>query len=111
MNAQRYLAFSLLALALLFIAWFAPDTHALTGFLVFATPPILLAVAALRGWRRAGFVSAIFALLWFSHGVMTAYSVPQARGWAIAEFVLALVIVHAACLPGIRAYQARRRAR
>ena len=70
----------------------------------------LLAVSALAGWRRAGFTSAVIALLWFSHGVMLLWSEPQAWPWTSAEVVLALLVIHAACLPGIRARRAARKA-
>ena len=69
MNPQRYLAAALFALSALYVAWFARDAHALAGLLVFALPPALLAVSALAGWRRAGFTSAVIALLWFFTGL------------------------------------------
>ena len=46
MSPARYLSLALLAIAALYVAWFARDTHALAGLLVFAAPPALLAVAA-----------------------------------------------------------------
>mgnify|MGYP002662308945 CR=1 FL=1 len=55
-------------------------------------------------------VSAVIALLWFSHGVMLLWSEPQAWPWTSAEVVLALLVIHAACLPGIRARRAARKA-
>ena len=110
MKPQRYLAAALFALSALYVAWFARDAHALAGLLVFALPPALLAVSALAGWRRAGFTSAVIALLWFSHGVMLLWSEPQAWPWTRAEVVLALLVIHAACLPGIRARRAARKA-
>lgn len=111
MNTQRYLAISLFAIALVFVAWALCTPHTLAGLFAFATPPMLLALLALRGVRRIGFFSSLFALLWFSHGVMTAWSAADMRFWALAEIALALVVIHAACLPGIQAYFARRGAR
>ncbi|TCT23530.1 DUF2069 domain-containing protein [Thermomonas haemolytica] len=108
MSAQPYLAGVLLALALLFAGWAFVHPHPLAGLLVFALPPALLAMAALRGWRRAGFTAGVLALLWFSHGVMLLWAEPAARAWALGETLLALLIVHAACLPG---WRARRQAR
>lgn len=108
MNAQRYLAAALGALAALFVGWSATRTEALPGLLVFALPPALLAITALRGWHRAGFTAAVLALLWFSHGVMLAWAEPAQRLFALAEAALALLIVHAACLPGMRARRERR---
>ena len=108
MNAQRYLAAALCALATLFVGWSLAHSHALAGLLVFALPPALLAIAALLGWRRAGFTAAVLALLWFSHGVMLAWAEPAQRLFALAEAALALLVVHAACLPGMRARRERR---
>lgn len=109
MSAQRYLAGALGALAALFVGWSATRADPLSGLLVFALPPALLAITALRGWRRAGFTAAVLALLWFSHGVMLAWAEPAQRLLALAEAMLALLVMHAACLPGIRARRERRR--
>ena len=100
---RKPLAVALLALAALFVLWFARDEHVLTGLLVFASPPLLLAIAAWRGWPRAGFVAGVLALVWFSHGVMQAWSEPVGRGFALGEIVLALAVVYTACIDGIRA--------
>ena len=100
---RKPLAVALLALAALFVLWFARDEHVLTGLLVFASPPLLLAIAAWRGWPRAGFVAGVLALFWFSHGVMLAWSEPVGRGFALGEIVLALAVVYTACIDGIRA--------
>ena len=100
---RKPLAVALLALAALFVLWFARDEHVLTGLLVFASPPLLLAIAAWRGWPRAGFVAGVLALFWFSHGVMQAWSEPVGRGFALGEIVLALAVVYIACIDGIRA--------
>ena len=109
MKALRPLAFALLALALFYAAWFAGDEHLLTGLLVFALPPFLLAIAAWRGWHRAGFAAGVFALLWFSHGVMLAWSEPAQRGMALLEVALALAVIYASCLPGMQARREKRR--
>lgn len=108
MTAHRYLAAALSALAALFVGWALGHPHPLAGLVAFALPPALLALAALRGWRRAGFTAGVLALLWFSHGVMLAWSEPGQRWLALAEVGLALLVVHAACLPGIRARRAHR---
>ena len=109
MNSKRLLAIALLALAVLFGLWAARGAHLLASLLVLVLPPLLLALAAWRGWPRAGFVAGVFALLWFSHGVMLAWAEPAQRLFALAEAALALVVVHAACLPGIRARRTRNR--
>ena len=107
MSARAYLAVSLLALAALYGAWYGRGVHALAGLLVFSLPPLLLALSAFAGWRRAGFLSAVLALAWFSHGVMLAWSEPGQRMQASLAVLLSLAIIHAACLPGIRARRAR----
>ena len=103
MTALRPLAFALLALAMFYVAWFARDEHLLTGLVAFALPPFLLGVAAWRGWHRAAFVAGVLALLWFSHGVMLAWSEPAQRAFALIEIALALVVVYASSIDGIRA--------
>lgn len=103
MSASRPLVYALLALVAFYLAWFAGDAHLLTGLLAFALPPFLLAIAAWRGWHRAAFVAGVLALLWFSHGVMLAWSDPARRWMALVEVALSLAIVYAACLPGARA--------
>ncbi|SHE27026.1 DUF2069 domain-containing protein [Thermomonas hydrothermalis] len=103
MTAHTYLASCLLALGVLFVAWSLQHSQPLAGLLVFALPPALLLAALWRGWPRAGFTAALLALLWFSHGVMLLWSAPAERHWAAAETLLALLVIHAACLPGWRA--------
>ena len=103
MSPLRPLVYALLALTVFYLAWFARDPHLLTGLLAFALPPFLLAIAAWRGWHRAAFVAGVLALLWFSHGVMLAWSDPARRWMALVEAALALAIIYAACLPGARA--------
>ena len=103
MSTSRPLVFALLALAVFYLLWFAGDAHWLTGLLAFALPPFLLAIAAWRGWHRAGFIAGVFALLWFSHGVMLAWSEPAERAYAFVEIVLSLMVVYASSIDGIRA--------
>ncbi len=100
---RRPLAVLLLALALLYVLWFARDRHAIAAMLVFVLPPLLLAVAAWRGWGRAGFFAGVCALLWFSHGVMLAWVDGSQRGFAMGAIALALGIVYASSIDGIRA--------
>ena len=103
MSATRYLAASLVAVAALYAAWLLRGEHMLAAAIVFVSPPLLLAAAALRGWHRAGFTAAVLALLWFSHGVMLAWSEPAERAYAFVEIVLSLVVVYASSIDGIRA--------
>ncbi len=100
---RRPLAVFLLGLALLYVLWFARDQHAVAALLVFVLPPLLLSIAAWRGWSRAGFFSGVAALLWFSHGVMVAWTDAGLRSFAMGEIMLALGIVYASSIDGIRA--------
>jgi len=112
--ARRLLRIALLALVLLYGAWFgtaryggdAPEWAALA---VFALPPLLLALALPRHGARAAFWAGVLALLWFSHGVMVAWTRAPERVPALAEVALALAVVFAASIPGLRARFAGRR--
>ena len=99
---RRPLALLLLALAALYALWFARDRHAVAAMLVFVLPPLLLALGAWRGWPRAGFFAGVAALLWFSHGVMVAWTDDGQRAFALAATALALGIVYASSIDGIR---------
>ncbi|WP_211365760.1 DUF2069 domain-containing protein [Pseudoxanthomonas suwonensis] len=106
--SHRVLGIALLALAVLYVAWFHDDRHAAAALLVFALPPLLLAVPAWRGGRKAAFWSGVLALFWFSHGVMHAWAHPEGALFAWVEIVLALVVVMASSWPGLRARFGRR---
>jgi len=108
MSSLRPLACALLALTAFYLLWFAADAHLLTGLVAFALPPFLLAIAAWRGWHRAAFVAGVMALLWFSHGVMLAWSEPAQRWMALIEVALSLTVIYAACLPGARLRREKR---
>lgn len=102
------LAILLLALAALYAVWFARGAE---WFAVafFALPPLLLAIAAGRGGRQASYWAGVLALLWFSHGVMVAWSRPPERGYAWLAIVLAVAIVIIANLPGLHAKFGRKK--
>ena len=102
------LVVALLALAALFVAWFAPRPDPWVALAVFAAPPALLALAHWRGHRSAAFWSGVLALAWFSHGVMVAWTRAPERSHALVEIALALVVVVASSWPGLRARFARR---
>ena len=107
--AKRILIASLLALVLLYAFWFTrahPDNVALA---VFGLPPALCALGVWRRARTAGLWSAVLALAWFSHGVLIAWIRPEERALAWIELVLAVVVVFAASLPGLRARFNRKR--
>lgn len=101
--SRTFLVALLLALAAVFAAWFAHDARLLQAMAVFALPPLLLAVGVAMGRRTAPFWSGVLALGWFCHGVMLAWSSAEDRAFALAETVLALGIVFAACWPGLQA--------
>lgn len=107
--SHRVLFATLLALGLLYAWWFHDDPHRLAAMLVFAFPPLLMAGRVWHGAPRAGLVSGLLALLWFSHGVLVAWVRPEERPLALTEIVLAVVVVLAASLPGLRARFSRKR--
>lgn len=106
--AQRITGAALLALALLFVLWFSGDKHALAALLVFALPPLLLALPAWRGGRRAAFWAGVLALFWFSHGVMVAWTRPPERLFAWLEIALSLLVIGASSWAGLQARFGRR---
>ncbi len=108
MKLARPLALSLFALTALYVAWFWNDRYAVAAMLVFALPPTLLGLLAWRGWARAGLSAGLIALLWFSHGVMVAWTRPPERAFAFAEILLTLVIIYLASMPGLRARFSKR---
>ena len=103
MSMARPLALVLFALAVLYAAWFAQDKHREAALLVFAAPPLVLALLAWRAWPRAAFVAGLFALAWFSHGVMVAWSRPPERLLAWLEIALSLLVIGASSWPGLQA--------
>ena len=109
MNARNVLVVALLLLAALYASWFARDAHAVAAWLVFALPPALCAIAVATGRRTAGFWSGVFALAWFSHAVMVAWTRPPERMFAWWALALSIVVVFAASLPGLRARFAKKR--
>lgn len=102
------LGVALLGLAALYLYAFHDDRHRTAAWLVFALPPLLLAVALPRS-ARAAFWAGVLALFWFSHGVMVAWSGGYAPALAGLEIVLALWVIGAASAPGLRARFGRRR--
>jgi len=106
---HRWPAVALLALAALYAAWFWPGPDRWAALGLFALPPLAMGAWLLRGDApRLRFWAGVFALAWFSHGVMVAWSRPAERGFALAAVALALAVVLAANLPGLRARFARR---
>lgn len=112
MSAARLrhaLVATLLALVALYAAWFHDDRHRLAALLVFALPPLLMAIGVFRGSAVARFWAGVFGLFWFSHGVMTAWSHPPQRLFAWAELLLALLAIGLSSAPGVLARFGRKR--
>ena len=101
-------AATLFALAGVFALWYLGRGHMATALVVFIAPPLLLAAGVLAGNRLATFWSGVGGLLWFSHGVMEAWSNPAYRWLALAEVLLALAIILLASWPGLAARRRRR---
>jgi len=97
---------SLALLALVYAVWFFPREP--VALLVFGLPSALLALAVRRAGARPAFFAGVLALLWFSHGVMVAWTRPPERLFALMEVVLALAIVAFSSVPGLRARFAKR---
>jgi uncharacterized membrane protein len=109
-RARGLLCAALFALAAVYGAWFGRDGQWF-ALAVFAVPALWFGVALLRGGgARTGFWAGVLALAWFSHGVMVAWTRPPERLFAGAEIALAVAIVLAASLTGLRARFGSRRA-
>jgi uncharacterized membrane protein len=104
------LVVALAALSALFLLWFRNEAQIVAAYGFFALPPLLLAVFAALGSRHARFWSGVLALLWFSHGVMIAWSEPAQRGYGLAETALAIGIVFASSAGGLRERARKRKA-
>ncbi|UHQ20967.1 DUF2069 domain-containing protein [Lysobacter sp. KIS68-7] len=97
----RLMLAGLFGLAALFAFWFGHEGwHAIA---IFCGPPLLLAAFGWNGGQKPAFWAGLFALAWFSHGVMVAWSRPLERELALIEIALSLLIVLAVSLPGLRA--------
>ena len=106
-TSRLVLVASLTLLTLLYAAWFFPSEP--VALAVFGLPPAVLALAVRRAGARPAFFAGVLALLWFSHGVMVAWTRPPERVFALLEIALALAIVASSSLPGLRARFARPR--
>jgi uncharacterized membrane protein len=107
--SRRVLLVALIGLVGLYLLWFGSQPHPWVAVAVFAGPPMLLAMGVLRGVRTAAFWAGVFALAWFSHGVMVAWSRPPERLFALLEVALAVVVVFASSVPGMRARFGRKK--
>lgn len=86
----------LLALEIVWHAWwFPPDDHRLS-MLALTTLPVALSLwIGLRNRRRGVLVGGMLCLAYFSHGVSSAYSEPASRVLALIEIALSLVVIGA----------------
>ena len=100
-RAHGLLCAALFALVAVYGAWFGRDAQWF-ALAVFALPPLACALACLRGGARAAFWAGVLALLWFSHGVMVAWTRAPERGFALVAVALSVAIVLAASVPGLR---------
>ena len=108
-RSRLVLAGLLQLLAILYAAWFFGDRQYTLALLVFALPPILLMIGVMARRRTAAFWAGVFALFWFSHGVMSAWTHRETALYAWAEIVLSLLVVVLASLPGLRARFGKRK--
>jgi uncharacterized membrane protein len=90
--ADRIGAIALWALAAMQLVW--PERRAVIGVIA-----VLLLAPALGMWlrspRRGLLLGALIGLVFFSHGVMEAWSDPDSRAFGIAEAALELALVFA----------------
>jgi uncharacterized membrane protein len=108
--AKPWLACVLLVLAALYAAWFWTGTDRWAALALFALPPLVMGAWLLRADApRLRFWAGVFALAWFSHGVMVAWSRPDERGFALAAVALSLAVVFTANAQGLRARFGRHR--
>ena len=111
MNLRRMAFAAWALLAALQIAWHGlllpPTRMPVAIALGFSLLPLALPLLAIRLPRRALFWAGLVSLLYFSHGVMEAWSAPAERGLALAEIALSVLLIAAL---GIDAHRSRRRA-
>jgi uncharacterized membrane protein len=96
---------ALFALQLAWHGWLSPPatTDAWPVAIFFALPILPALVLVLLRHRRAGYWGALAALLYFSHGVMVAWSSPGEQWLGGLQAVLSAVLVVAASWDGMNA--------
>jgi uncharacterized membrane protein len=98
MNPLRIGFAALIALTLLEIAWHAwlvPADSIRPTLFITALPAAFCVLLCSRNLRRGVLVGGMLSLLYFAHGVSSAYSEPNARLLALGEIALALIIIGA----------------
>jgi uncharacterized membrane protein len=113
--AKRLATAAIVALFALQLAWHgwlsAPTRAEPWAVAIFFALPILPAlVLAMLRHRRAAYWGALAALLYFSHGVMAAWSTPGELWLGLAQAALSAVLVLAASWDGMRARFGKRTA-
>lgn len=98
---RTWLTAALLALTAAYGGWLWAEGAEPGLWAVFALPPLLLGAGVWLRRRTAPFWSGVMALLWFSHGVMVAYSEPDQRTWGLAVTALSVAIVVLSSLRGL----------
>lgn len=112
--ARKAAALALAVLAVSIVAWHAvaaPWPHWPVGAAILLHGLLLwpvLAMLALRH-RHALFAGAVACLVYFSLGVMETWANPAARGFALWQVALSLVVIAGASLDGLRSRFARGR--
>ena len=101
-RSRLVLAALLQLLAVLYAVWFYGDRHYVAVLLVFCLPPLLLMIGVTARRPSAAFWAGVFALFWFAHAVMVAYSRPPEAGYAWGGIVLSVGIVLATSWPAFR---------
>ncbi len=89
---------ALIALTLLEVVWHAwllPANSIGGTLLITALPAAFCVLLCSRNLRRGVLVGGMLSLLYFAHGVSSAYSEPDARVLALIELALALIVIGA----------------
>ena len=89
---------ALIALTLLEViwhAWLLPGSSISATLIVTALPAAFCVLLCTRNLRRGVLVGGMLCLLYFAHGVSSAYSEPDARVLAFIEIALALTVIGA----------------
>lgn len=106
--ARRYAMLGIAALFVLQFLWHGyllPPEQAPAWLIagVFALPILPAAILAILRHPQAGFWGSVAALLYFCHGVMEAWTDPEARPLAWLETALSVWLIVAASWDGMKA--------
>lgn len=92
--------FSLMALVVIWHAWWHPSVYFPTALVLIVTAvPLLLPMRGLlHGRRKSHLLASFLMMLYFMHGVVEAYANPPQRLPALLEIGLSLTVFAAAIL-------------